>query len=66
MNNEELIPDEGKTWKTNSLAMAMRWWTNTSSAWDRGGSFNVALYLRFCDAQLSKDHEEQTEKKDRS
>lgn len=51
-------------WKTNSVAIQSRWWTKETSAWDRGGSFNMALYLRFCEAQLTKDYEEQIEKRD--
>lgn len=51
-------------WKTSSVAIQSRWWTRTSSAWDRGGSFNMALYLRFCEAQMTKDYEEQIEKRD--
>lgn len=51
-------------WKTSSVAIQSRWWTKETSAWDRGGSFNMALYLRFCEAQLTKDYEEQIEKGD--
>lgn len=65
MNNDELIPNEGRVWKTTSVAIQSRWWTRESSAWDRGGSFNMALYLRFCEAQISKDYEEQVEKTNR-
>lgn len=65
MKNEESVSNEGRVWKTNSVAIQSRWWTKESSAWDRGGSFNMALYLRFCEAQMCKDHEEQVEKTNR-
>lgn len=40
-----------------SISVQRNWWIKRTSAWDRGGSFNIDLYLRFCKAQLNRDYE---------
>ena len=40
----------------------VRWWSNQSFAYDRGGSFDVELYLKFCKVKQYEDKENQQEK----
>lgn len=44
-----------KKTKPMTLPAIIRWWSQPRFSFDRGGSFNVELYLKICEIKL-KNH----------
>lgn len=44
-----------RKFKPMTLPAIIRWWSKPSFAFDKGGSFNVELYLKICEIKLQNN-----------
>lgn len=53
MNNSKFNEQMKTSFKKSTLPEMARWWKKKSSHDDKGGSFDVQLYMRICEAKNS-------------